>query len=185
MKKLLIDMDDVICGKGFLAMVNEFLGTNYTEEDIPTYYIQDLVPEERKEAWTEFFKSKNIYDYTELLPDAVKVINSLCEKYEVYICTDFVFRDDEDKSADHLRNKFKYLKENFPNISARNYIFISNKNLVYCDIRIDDKVDNLYGDGETKILFTAYHNKYIKKEELEKLGIQRANNWKEIKKILL
>ena len=29
MKKLIIDMDDVLCGKGFIRMVNEFLGTNY------------------------------------------------------------------------------------------------------------------------------------------------------------
>ena len=33
MKKLIIDMDDVLCGKGFIRMVNEFLGTNYQEED--------------------------------------------------------------------------------------------------------------------------------------------------------
>ena len=34
MKKIMIDMDDVICGGGFLALVNEFLGTAYREEDI-------------------------------------------------------------------------------------------------------------------------------------------------------
>ena len=33
MKKLIVDMDDVLCGKGFIRMVNEFLGTNYQEED--------------------------------------------------------------------------------------------------------------------------------------------------------
>ena len=29
MKRLLIDMDDVICENGFIRMINEFLGTNY------------------------------------------------------------------------------------------------------------------------------------------------------------
>ena len=28
MKRLLIDMDDVICENGFIRMINEFLGTN-------------------------------------------------------------------------------------------------------------------------------------------------------------
>ena len=32
MKKIMIDMDDVICGGGFLKLVNDFLGTNYKEE---------------------------------------------------------------------------------------------------------------------------------------------------------
>ena len=33
MKKLIIDMDDVKNRKGFIRMVNEFLGTNYQEGD--------------------------------------------------------------------------------------------------------------------------------------------------------
>ena len=33
MKKILVDMDDVICVHGFIGIVNDFLGTNYTEYD--------------------------------------------------------------------------------------------------------------------------------------------------------
>ena len=47
MKKIMIDMDDVICDGGFLSLVNQFLGTSYQKEDIKTYYIQDLIPKER------------------------------------------------------------------------------------------------------------------------------------------
>ena len=35
-------MDDVICGGGFLKLVNDFLGTDYKEEDIHTYYMEDI-----------------------------------------------------------------------------------------------------------------------------------------------
>ena len=55
MKKIMIDMDDVICGGGFLAIINEFLGTSYREEDIKTYYIQDIIPEYKREEWKVFF----------------------------------------------------------------------------------------------------------------------------------
>lgn len=48
MKKIMIDMDDVICNKGFLKLVNIFLKTNYKEEDLKQYYIQDLIPVEKK-----------------------------------------------------------------------------------------------------------------------------------------
>ena len=50
MKKIMIDMDDVICDGGFLSLVNQFLNTNYKKEDIKTYYIQDLIPKERYES---------------------------------------------------------------------------------------------------------------------------------------
>ena len=100
-------MDDVICGGGFLALVNAFLGTSYKEEDITTYYIQDVIPEERKEEWKEFFEGKNIYDYTNLMPAAYEVMKKLSEKYELYIVTAYIFKDDKWKSAEHLKNKFR------------------------------------------------------------------------------
>lgn len=77
MKKLMIDMDDVICGGGFLKLVNDFLGTNYKEEDIHTYYIQDLIPKEKMSDWAKFFAQKNIYDYTQVLPNAYNVLEEL------------------------------------------------------------------------------------------------------------
>ncbi|MFR5190656.1 MAG: hypothetical protein ACLTEH_05410, partial [Clostridia bacterium] len=68
MKRLMIDMDDVICGGGFLKLVNTFLNTSYTPEDIPSYYIQQMIPEEKQEEWKQFFSKKNVYDYVTLLP---------------------------------------------------------------------------------------------------------------------
>ena len=43
MKKILIDVDDVICDNGFTDMLNSFLGTNYKAEDFTTYYIEEEV----------------------------------------------------------------------------------------------------------------------------------------------
>ena len=39
--------------------------------------------------------------------------------------------------------------------------------------------------GDIKILYTAYHNKSISDEELKKLGIIRAKDWLDIKRILI
>ena len=54
-------MDDVICGKGFLRLVNSFLNTDYKEEEIKQYYIQDLIPQERRKEYREYFCTQNIY----------------------------------------------------------------------------------------------------------------------------
>ena len=60
------------------------------------------------------------------------------------------------------------------------YLLIS---LLNCDIKIDDRLDNLQ-NAKIKLLFTAYHNKGLDDEYLHSLGVIRVNNWLEIKKIL-
>ncbi len=184
MKKIMVDMDDVICDGGFLSLVNQFLGTNYQKGDIKTYYIQDLIPKEKYPEWMEFFNTKNVYDFCEMLPDTYEVLEKLSKKYEIYIATAYIFRDNEEYSANNLKNKFEYLYEHLPFISPDNYIFTTNKEIIDCDIKIDDKLSNLKGKAETKLLFTAYHNTEIPKEELEKQGVLRVNSWKEIEALL-
>lgn len=88
-------------------------------------------------------------------------------------------------SANHLRNKFKYLRENLPFISPNQYIFTTNKEIIDCDIKIDDRLSNLSGKADKKLLFTAYHNKEITKQELDKQNIIRVDSWKQIKDILI
>ena len=112
-------------------------------------------------------------------------MEELNKKYELYITTAYIFRDDKEKSSELLKNKFDYLIKNFPFIQPEQYIFTSNKEIVECQIKIDDKPSNLDGDAELKLLFTAYHNKNIPNEELQKNNLVRVNNWNEIGKILL
>ena len=38
-------MDDILCEKGSLRVVNKLLGTDY-KEDAGSYYINDLIPKE-------------------------------------------------------------------------------------------------------------------------------------------
>ena len=54
------------------------------------------------------------------------------------------------------------------------------KNFEYIKIDLNEK-----GKAETKMLFTAYHNKTITDEELKQNGVIRVNGWKDIEKILL
>jgi len=86
MKRLMIDVDDVIVDyHGYLGLVNEFLKSNYTINDVKSYYIQDLVPENLREKFTEFFITKNIYDYSKIHSDCVETIKELNEKYDIYV----------------------------------------------------------------------------------------------------
>jgi len=185
MKKIMIDMDDVICGKGFLRLVNNFLNTDYKEEDIKQYYIQDLIPEERREEYKKYFYDKNLYEYAELLPGVCEVMRKLQEKYELYITTAYIFRDYPETSSNHLKNKFEYLCRELPFVKPENYIFTTNKEIINCEIKIDDRLSNLEGNAEIKLLFSAYHNREITDEELKQKGVIRVDSWYDIEKILL
>lgn len=83
MKKLIIDMDDVLCKNGFKNLVNDFLKTNYKAEDANSYFVNDLIPEEKRDEWIEFFKHKNVYDYVDIEDDVQNVIKKLNNKYQV------------------------------------------------------------------------------------------------------
>ena len=183
MKKLIVDMDDVLCGKGFIRMINEFLETNYQEEDANSYYINDLIPKEKFSEWLQFFAEKNVYDYVDLEDDVQEVMEKLNKKYDIYIATSYVFRDDKQLSGKSLKDKFEYLYKNFPFINPEKYIFITNKEMIKADIRIDDSIQKLEGDAEIKLLFTAYHNVNISEEELKEKNLIRVNDWKEIELI--
>lgn len=185
-KKIMIDLDQTICDGGYLDIVNEYLNTSYKVEDIDTYYYEDLIPRDKLDGYPDFFYQHNVYDYVWLLEDAYSVLEKLNQKYEVFICSSYVNDDcDVQKSYIHLSNKFKFLLEQLPFLNPHNYIFTSRKDVIDCDIKIDDKLSNLEGPGEIKLLFDSYHNRNISDKELEDKKVRRVYSWKEIEEILL
>ena len=178
----MIDMDDVIVQGGFLALLNEYMGTNYIESDFKDFYMQDIVPDKR--AFFDWFKTKNVYDYCHLADNAKEVIEELVEKYDVYIGTSYIYRDIPNECGYVLEQKYNYLLKELPFISTDKYIFIMNKSLLQTDIKIDDRIDNLT-NTKRKILFSAYHNESINEQELANEGIERAKDWLTIKNMLL
>jgi 5'(3')-deoxyribonucleotidase len=186
-KSIMIDMDDVVCDGGFLYLINQFTHKNYTVEDFTKYYMQDVIPLDSKSEWQKFFASNNMYEHANFIGNAHDVIQKLNEKYEVFIVTSYITKDNISTSGKLLKDKFDWLQENLPFISPYNYVFTGNKDIIDCDIKIDDKLSNLTGNihTKTKLLFTAYHNKNLADEELNNNNVQRVDNWNEIEKILL
>jgi len=183
MKTIMIDMDDVITCDNFIKIVSDYLGYEVKYDDIKTYYIQDVLGEKKKEFF-EKFKDMNLYEKAELEPGCYEVIKALSEKYEVYICTDYLWREIIEFSGNTLKNKYEFLYKIFDFLNPRNFIFTGDKSIINCDIKIDDKIDNLKG-AKLKLLYTAYHNKCYDEEMLKEEKICRINNWDEIKNILL
>jgi len=185
-KKILIDVDDVICDCGFLCLVNKFLNTSYKEDDFTEYYIDDVIgDDEAKQKFYTYFRENNCYDYATILPNAYEVIKKLNNEYDVFICSACVNPFFVDKSDVIFKNKYNWLLKNFPFLDPNKFIFTGAKNIIKADIQIDDRLPNLKGDISTKLLFTSYHNKGISDEELESNNVKRVNDWLEIEKLLL
>ena len=182
-KRIMIDMDDVIVDTGscFMKQIEDFIGEKV---DITKtgYYLQNALGD-RKE---EFFKKGPIdmYKDTPLNDGAYDVIKKLNDFYEVFIVTSYNIPDAPYQEGNHLKRKMDYLQEKLPFIKTEQILFINNKQLIDFDIRIDDSIRHLT-HGEILLLFDAYNNQELTKEELDAKNIRRVMNFKEIADILL
>lgn len=183
METILVDMDEVITNVDFVAKVEKYLGLKLDLSGQVGYYLQDLLGDQ-KEAFFEQFRKENIYENSVLAPGCYDVLKRLQEHYHVYICTDYIWREIEAYAGNSLKNKYNYLYKTLDFIKPQNYIFTADKSIVNCDIKIDDKLENIQ-NASTKLLFTAWHNKDLDDDELKEKGIIRVNNWQEIENILL
>lgn len=186
LKRIMIDLDDTITTDAYLTVVNNYLKTTYTYDDFKEYWIDEIVPDDQMEEYLNFFYNKiNLYEYANVHSTAIEVIEQLTKYYEVLICSAYVDHRDIKDCVNLVVHKHRWLHENLPFVNPSNYIFTSNKECIKAEIKIDDKVSNLEGDAELKLLITAYHNKNISDEELKQKNIIRVNNWNDIANILL
>ena len=186
MQKIMIDLDETIVMDGYLKAVNDYKKTNYQAEDIDTYYVEDILGEEKEAFLDHFYKNVNIYDDIKEIPNAIRTIKDLCQYYDVYICAAFVDPRRVLESKVSAMYKYEWIIKNMPFIDPKKIILTGSKDVVMCDIKIDDKVSNLKnGYGKVKLLLDHKHNQKYDFEDLESLGIRRVYNWDQIGSILL
>ncbi len=185
-KKIMIDLDETICSPGYLEEVNRYMGTHYQYEDIETYFVEDILPEDEKERFLDYFyQYVNVYENATIFPNAIEVIKELNEVYDVYIVSAFVDKRRVEESKVMSCYKYEWILKHLPFIDPKKIILTGSKDLIQCDIKIDDKFGNLKGYGEIKLMLDHLHNRKYSFEELEKNGIKRVSNWEQIRDILL
>ena len=186
MKKIMIDLDETICSPSYLKEVNKYLNTNYKYEDIKTYFVEDIIAEDKKQDFLDYFyQNVNVYDEAMILPDALGVIEKLSHFYEIYIVSAFVDKRRIKESSIMAKYKYEWILKNMPFIDPKKIVLTGSKDIIMCDIKIDDKVGNLKGYGETKLLMDQLHNQKYSFEELTNLNIKRVYDWQQVEAILL
>ena len=186
MKKIMIDLDETICSPSYLKAVNKYLNTNYKYEDIKTYFVEDIIEEDKKQDFLDYFyRNVNVYDEAMILPDALGVIERLSHFYEIYIVSAFVDKRRIKESGIMAKYKYEWILKNMPFIDPKKIVLTGSKDIIMCDIKIDDKVGNLKGYGETKLLMDQLHNQKYSFEELTNMNIKRVYDWQQVEAILL
>ncbi len=186
MQKIMIDLDETICSPTYLEEVNKYMKMDYQYTDIDTYFVEDIIPPLEREKFLDYFyENANVYDHAYVFPEAIEVIRDLCQVYDVYIVSAFVDKRRPKESSIMAKYKYEWILKNMPFIDPKKIILTGSKHMIMCDIKIDDKVGNLKGYGETKLLLDHMHNRKYSFEELESLGIKRVHDWRQIRDILL
>ena len=186
MQKIMIDLDETICSPTYLEEVNKYMKMDYQYTDIDTYFVEDIIPPLEREKFLDYFyENANVYDHAYVFPEAIEVIRDLCQVYDVYIVSAFVDKRRPKESSIMAKYKYEWILKNMPFIDPKKIILTGSKYMIMCDIKIDDKVGNLKGYGETKLLLDHMHNRKYSFEELESLGIKRVHDWRQIRDILL
>lgn len=189
MKKLICDFDDVICDNKILDLLNEYMKTNFTEQDMTEAYTMDDLfddQEKIKDAY-RYVVDKNIYTGANLKEDAYDVLERMQEKYdyEIFICSACLINGYENLFGKVFMDKYNFITKVLPFVKPQNIILTNAKHVVTGDVVIDDRLINLQGQFKTKLLFDRFTNRQITDEELSNKNVIRVRNWKEIEKILI
>ena len=168
MKRMIIDMDDVIAdatGQFINYYEKEFglrverTSLNHQDEGMGFPDNHDLVklfPHREK-----FFQTMAPNKGSQL------VLEELNQKYDLFIVSAAM------EFPQSLSEKLAWLKEHFPFLGWKQIVFCGSKTVVHGDYMIDDLYYNLDGFNGEKYLFTAPHNLHITR-------FNRVNNWNEV-----
>ncbi len=173
MKRLLIDMDDVMADifTKLVNTTNERTGTAWKKQEITTPEIHQKFRNDY-ETVREMLWEKGFFADLEVMPDAQEVIEKLHKKYEIFIVSAAL------EFPNSLTEKLHWLQKHFPYIGWKNTVFCGHKYMIMADYLIDDHEKNLVNFTGTPLLFTAPHNIHIE-------GYLRMNSWKDVENYLL
>jgi 5'-nucleotidase len=168
MKRLIIDMDDVIADA-----TGQFI--NFYEKEFGIRVVRDSLNHQDEghgfPAHHDVIKQFPHRDtfFRTMSPNvgSQEVLKELNNKYDLFIVSAAM------EFPKSLLEKLEWLKDHFSFLTWKQIVFCGSKTVVHGDYMIDDLSYNLEGFNGEKFIFTAPHNLHIN-------DFNRLNNWKEV-----
>ena len=169
-----IDIDNTLntLTEAILEVYNTDSGDNLSLSDITAYHIENFVKPEYKKIFYQYFLDSNVWKKIKVQPYCREVIAKLYkERYEIIFVTT--------TEPENLPKKMNWLMRNFPFLNIRKSLFSCPvKQLVKCDILIDDCIGNLTGEREYYSICLDYP--WNREETNHIPNFTRAKDWNEI-----
>lgn len=164
-----IDVDNVLNNltECVLKVYNEDSGDNLQLSDITQYGMENFVKEEYKADFYKYFLDKRVWKQVEIVKEAVPVIKEWYEQGHeiIFITTTW---------AENLPKKKSWLSKHFPFLDIQNCLYaVPKKQLIKCDVLIDDCTDNLSGGEYVPICYSQPWNE-------NNYFTLRADNWNQV-----
>ena len=174
MKRIAVDMDEVMADAvgEHLQRYNREFNEKITVADLRGKWIWDVVQHERHAALEAHLRSEDFFAVLEVLPNAVRVMQALTERYEVFIASAAM------EVPTSFTPKYEWLKRHFPFIPASHVVFCGDKSVIKADYLIDDNPRQLRRFTGEGILFSAPHNCNVS-------GFRRVKDWLEVEDLFL
>ena len=164
-----VDLDEVAADTVAkrLARYKVDYGEDLRLETLARRQIRDAVPPDRRHQVESILDEPGFSRDVPVMPGAREAIEELAARYDVVFAT---------SAMDHpasLHDRYAWLREHFPFITDRHYVFCGSKIYLRADFLIDDNPRNLEVFSGTGILFDAHHNGAEQR-------FRRVSSWQEV-----
>jgi 5'(3')-deoxyribonucleotidase len=173
MKRLIVDMDDVIADATgqFLKYYERDFGVRIERSALNGKAEGEGFPDNHS-VLRQYPHRENFFRTLDPHLHSQRVMESLNRKYELFIVSAAM------EFPQSLTEKLAWLGEHFPFLTWKQFVFCGSKAVVYGDYMIDDLPRNLEKFNGEKLIFTAPHNTHVN-------GYKRVNDWLEVESLLL
>ena len=168
MKRLIIDMDDVITDATgqFIDYYEQEFGVRVERSVLNGKGEGEGFPGNH-DILRQFPYRDNFFRTMRANENAREVLEKLNRKYELFIVSAAM------EFPQSLGEKLAWLNEHTPFLNWKQFVFCGSKAIVHGHYMIDDLAYNLEKFNGEKLIFSAPHNLHVN-------HFQRLNNWREV-----
>lgn len=168
MKRLIVDMDDVIADSTgqFIDWYEKEFGVRIERAVLNGKDESEGFPDNH-DILRQFPYRENFFRTMKMNEGCREVLEQLNRRYELFIVSAAM------EFPQSLNEKLEWLNEHLPFLTWKQIVFCGSKAIVHGHYMIDDLPHNLERFSGEKYIFSAPHNLQIN-------HFQRLNNWREV-----
>lgn len=175
-----LDVDNVCVDTTACVLAQHYAdtGEKLTLDDIKSYYIENYVGDDYKDDFHLIFFKKEMWKRVQVLPHCVEVVKRLHDKgNEIWFVTS--------TEPQNVAKKARFLQRTFPFLDIRKRLITTHcKQMIKCDLLIDDCIDNVINADYTSILIDYPWNSTAIFDDASDDKIYRVFDWTQVEPML-